>query len=213
MKFPAQKLKQFRTGCSKDRCVACNIPITWKNVQFLSQFVSPWSGRMYERGVTNLCDKAYHKVKHEYKRAIDNGVLGRNYKPTAFMTDPNLSTFNHQNLLSGTDVELPRSSYQREMVDAYVEVLENTTGENAEGDRGSVASSTGGTDTASIKASEGDGKWTMGKSRGSLEKSQKRHAEMQSELSIKRAERKAKRMEEAKANKEKNAPQVVIKDK
>merc|ERR1711972_397708 len=161
IKLPSRKMKQLKTCGSKDRCVACNIPITWKNTQFLSQFVSPWSGRLYERGVTNLCDNAYHKVKHEYKRAIDNGLLGRNYKPSAYMMDPNLSTFDHKNMLTGTDVELPRPSYQRQLVDAFTEAYENVSGENAVGAVGAMGS----TDTATIKATEGEGNFTIGKSR------------------------------------------------
>jgi len=77
---------------TKDRCVACNVPITWKNPQLLAQFISPFSGRMYEKGVTNLCDKAYSRVRNEIKHAVDNGTLGRNYHPPEYRIDPNLST-------------------------------------------------------------------------------------------------------------------------
>jgi len=83
-----------KQGCH-ERCALCNVPISWKNTQLLSQFISPWSGRIYERGVTNLCDKAYWKVKDEILRAQDNGLLGRNYRPTEFNVDPNLSAFDY----------------------------------------------------------------------------------------------------------------------
>ena len=87
-----------RQGCT-ERCVLCNVPISWKNTQLLSQFISPWSGRIYERGVTNLCDKAYWKVKDEILRAQDNGLLGRNYRPSEFNSDPNLSSFDYSSSL------------------------------------------------------------------------------------------------------------------
>jgi len=206
-----RKLDYLKRSGKKERCVACHIPVSWKNVQFLSQFVSPWSGRMYERGVTNLCDNCYHTVRHAYKRAIDNGLLGRNYKQTAFMTDPNLSTFDYPNLQTGTDTPLPKPSYQRERVDAYLEAVQNTTGENAQA-QGSAISAMGSQDTHTAKASPGEGQFFLGKSKGSADKAKARHSEMQSELAVKRAERKAKRIEEAKTNKEKNGPQVVIKE-
>jgi len=98
-----QKIEE-KLSCmgAPEHCVLCGIPISWKNPQLLSQFISPWSGRLYERGVTNLCDKAYWKVKLEWKKSIDNGLMGRNYKNTQFMLDPNLSTFEYENYLSGT---------------------------------------------------------------------------------------------------------------
>merc|ERR1711981_1019434 len=190
VKMSAKKLDYLQRSGKKERCVACHIPVSWKNVQFLSQFISPWSGRMYERGVTNLCDNCYHTVRHAYKRAIDNGLLGRNYKQTAFMTDPNLSTFDYPNLLTGTEAKLPAPSYQRQHVDAYLEAVQNTTGENEQSQ--SAVSAIGSQDTETVKTSPDEGKFFMGKARGSADKAKQRHQEMQSELAVKRAERKAK---------------------
>ena len=63
----------------------------------------------------------------------------------------------------------------------------------------------------SVKAAPDEGKFFIGKARGGVEKQERRQNEMMSELEIKRAERKAKRLEESKAKKA-DAPKVVIKD-
>ena len=62
----------------------------------------------------------------------------------------------------------------------------------------------GSQDTETAKASPGEGQFFLGKSKGSASLAKARHGEMQSELAVKRAERKAKRVEEAKTNKDKN---------
>merc|ERR1712198_546309 len=40
------------------------------------------------------------------------------------MNDPNLSTFNHTNYLSGTEQEWPKSQYQRQAMDVFLDAIE-----------------------------------------------------------------------------------------
>ena len=129
IKMSPRKLKMIRNDGVEDRCVASYIPISWKNPQLLSQFISPWSGRMYEKGVVNLTEKMYNKVRTEIKISIDNGLMGRNYKQTCFMSDPNLSSFEYNNKLSGTSDELPRSAYEKSSADRFIESLEQQKSE------------------------------------------------------------------------------------
>lgn len=116
-------------GC-RERCVLCNVPISWKNTQLLSQFISPWSGRIYERGVTNLCDKAYLKVKDEIQRSQDNGLLGRNYRPTEFNQDPNLSSFDYSTKMhsyrrgkNSKNQSLKQPAYEKSDTDKKIDEL------------------------------------------------------------------------------------------
>uniref|UniRef100_A0A8C3FND0 Small ribosomal subunit protein bS18m n=1 Tax=Chrysemys picta bellii TaxID=8478 RepID=A0A8C3FND0_CHRPI len=51
------------------RCVLCGINVDYKNVQLLSQFVSPYTGRIYGRHITGLCGKKQKEISKAIKRA------------------------------------------------------------------------------------------------------------------------------------------------
>ncbi|KAM4673152.1 small ribosomal subunit protein bS18m isoform 2-T2 [Amazona ochrocephala] len=52
-----------------NRCVLCGINVDYKNVQLLSQFVSPHTGRIYGRHITGLCNKKQKEITKAIKRA------------------------------------------------------------------------------------------------------------------------------------------------
>ncbi|NXJ96080.1 RT18C protein, partial [Corythaixoides concolor] len=56
------------------KCVLCGINVDYKNVQLLSQFVSPYTGCIYGRHITGLCNKKQKEVTKAIKRAH---VLGK----------------------------------------------------------------------------------------------------------------------------------------
>ncbi|KAL2304766.1 hypothetical protein Nmel_006721 [Mimus melanotis] len=51
------------------RCVLCGINVDYKNVQLLSQFVSPYTGSIYGRHITGLCNKKQKEITKAIKRA------------------------------------------------------------------------------------------------------------------------------------------------
>ncbi|XP_043208400.1 28S ribosomal protein S18c, mitochondrial-like [Amphibalanus amphitrite] len=73
-------------------CIACrhNIQFDYKNVRLLSQFVSPFTGRMYGRHVTGLCRQQHKKLDAEYKKAIACGYMGVMMKEVEFLRDPKI---------------------------------------------------------------------------------------------------------------------------
>ncbi|XP_043369853.1 28S ribosomal protein S18c, mitochondrial isoform X2 [Dermochelys coriacea] len=57
------------------RCVLCGINVDYKNVQLLSQFVSPYTGRIYGRHIT--------------------GFMPVVYKDPTFLNDPKICDIRH----------------------------------------------------------------------------------------------------------------------
>ncbi|XP_010581576.1 PREDICTED: 28S ribosomal protein S18c, mitochondrial isoform X2 [Haliaeetus leucocephalus] len=51
------------------KCVLCGISVDYKNVQLLSQFVSPHTGCIYGRHITGLCNKKQKEITKAIKRA------------------------------------------------------------------------------------------------------------------------------------------------
>ncbi|VDO07962.1 unnamed protein product [Rodentolepis nana] len=75
---------------SKPRqCFICknNIDLDYKNVQLLSQFVSPYTGRVYGRHITGLCIPMQKRVSQLIERAR---FMAHEMKETVFFDDPNI---------------------------------------------------------------------------------------------------------------------------
>ena len=74
------------------QCIACraDIHFDYKNVRLLSQFVSPFTGRMYGRHVTGLCRRQQRRLEDEYRKAVACGYLGVMMKPVEFLRDPKI---------------------------------------------------------------------------------------------------------------------------
>ncbi|XP_072261429.1 small ribosomal subunit protein bS18m [Pyxicephalus adspersus] len=72
------------------RCILCEIPIDYKNVQLLSQFVSPHTGRIYGRQITGLCNKKQKEIAKAIKRTDTMGFMPVTYKDPAFLKDPKI---------------------------------------------------------------------------------------------------------------------------
>ncbi|XP_047111570.1 28S ribosomal protein S18c, mitochondrial [Schistocerca piceifrons] len=76
----------------KTLCVLCKYNITpnYKNVKLLSQFISPYTGRVYGRHITRLCSNQQAKVEAEIKKARDAGMMAYYLKEVEFLKDPKL---------------------------------------------------------------------------------------------------------------------------
>ncbi|KAJ7987105.1 hypothetical protein DPEC_G00335300 [Dallia pectoralis] len=71
-------------------CILCKIPVDFKNVQLLSQFISPQTGRIYGRHITGLCAKKQREISKAVKKAHSMGFMSVTHKDPHFMKDPNI---------------------------------------------------------------------------------------------------------------------------
>ncbi|XP_054917395.1 uncharacterized protein mRpS18C isoform X2 [Dermacentor andersoni] len=60
------------------------------NVKLLSQFVSPYTGKLYEKHITGLCEGQQVKVKREIMKAKKCGMMPHYLKMPKFLKDPKL---------------------------------------------------------------------------------------------------------------------------
>ncbi|KAM9662117.1 small ribosomal subunit protein bS18m isoform 1-T2 [Morphnus guianensis] len=72
------------------KCVLCGISVDYKNVQLLSQFVSPHTGCIYGRHITGLCNKKQKEITKAIKRAHIFGFMPVMFKDPSFLTDPKI---------------------------------------------------------------------------------------------------------------------------
>ncbi|XP_074849787.1 small ribosomal subunit protein bS18m isoform X2 [Carettochelys insculpta] len=77
------------------RCVLCGINVDYKNVQLLSQFISPYTGRIYGRHITGLCAKKQKEISKAIKRAHVIGFMPVAYKDPIFLNDPKICDIRH----------------------------------------------------------------------------------------------------------------------
>ncbi|KAJ8393979.1 hypothetical protein AAFF_G00055120 [Aldrovandia affinis] len=76
-------------------CVLCNITVDYKNVQLLSQFVSPHTGRIYGRHITGLCGQKQRDISKAIKKAHHMGFMSVTLKDPTFLRDPNICSIKH----------------------------------------------------------------------------------------------------------------------
>lgn len=61
-----------------------------QNVRLLSQFVSPYTGRMYDKHITGLCERQHRAVRKEHSRAVRFGLMSMFYRDPKYNNDPKL---------------------------------------------------------------------------------------------------------------------------
>ncbi|KAM9701099.1 small ribosomal subunit protein bS18m [Menidia menidia] len=76
-------------------CILCNITVDYKNIQLLSQFISPHTGRIYGRHITGLCGRKQREVSKAIKKAHALGFMPVTHKHPQFMKDPNICSIRH----------------------------------------------------------------------------------------------------------------------
>ncbi|XP_053659904.1 28S ribosomal protein S18c, mitochondrial [Anopheles marshallii] len=76
----------------KVQCILCKHGINpdYKNVQLLSQFQSPYTGRVYGRHITGLCKNRHEQVEREIIKAQNAGFMPTYHKAVDFLNDPKL---------------------------------------------------------------------------------------------------------------------------
>ncbi|XP_026494537.1 small ribosomal subunit protein bS18m [Vanessa tameamea] len=76
----------------KVQCILCKLNIVpdYKNYRLLSQFQSPYTGRIYGRHITGLCKTKQTLVEAEIRKAQNCGYMPYYYKDKTFLKDPKL---------------------------------------------------------------------------------------------------------------------------
>ncbi|XP_067006485.1 small ribosomal subunit protein bS18m [Anabrus simplex] len=76
----------------KMQCILCRhkVKVDYKNVKLLSQFVSPYTGRIYGRHITRLCSTQQKKVEQEIIKSQNAGLMAWYLKGVEFVHDPQL---------------------------------------------------------------------------------------------------------------------------
>uniref|UniRef100_A0A182JUD6 28S ribosomal protein S18c, mitochondrial n=1 Tax=Anopheles christyi TaxID=43041 RepID=A0A182JUD6_9DIPT len=85
-------LKENPFAKEKVQCILCKHGINpdYKNVQLLSQFQSPYTGRVYGRNITGLCKNRHEQVEREIIKAQNAGFMPTYHKAVEFLNDPKL---------------------------------------------------------------------------------------------------------------------------
>lgn len=74
------------------QCILCKLNITpdYKNARLLSQFQSSYTGRIYGRHITGLCENKQIEVEKAIIRAQGCGFMPTYHKSPEFLADPKL---------------------------------------------------------------------------------------------------------------------------
>uniref|UniRef100_A0A2K6UJY6 Small ribosomal subunit protein bS18m n=1 Tax=Saimiri boliviensis boliviensis TaxID=39432 RepID=A0A2K6UJY6_SAIBB len=94
----------WKRGCSQykqvsktlKKCILCGKCVDYKNVQLLSQFVSPFTGCIYGRHITGLCGKKQKEITKAIKRAQILGFMPVTYKDPAYLKDPKVCNIRYR---------------------------------------------------------------------------------------------------------------------
>ncbi|XP_066246416.1 small ribosomal subunit protein bS18m [Euwallacea similis] len=75
-----------------EQCILCkhNIKVDYKNVKLLSQFQSPYTGRIYGKHITRLCKQQHELVEAEICKAQTSGLMASYLKEPCYLDDPKL---------------------------------------------------------------------------------------------------------------------------
>lgn len=74
------------------KCILCELNIypDYKNVRLLSQFQSPYTGRIYGRHITGLCKNKQELLEKEISKAQSLAFMPGYLKSPEFLEDPKL---------------------------------------------------------------------------------------------------------------------------
>ncbi|KAF6372131.1 mitochondrial ribosomal protein S18C [Rhinolophus ferrumequinum] len=78
------------------KCILCGKRVDYKNVQLLSQFISPFTGCIYGRHLTGLCGKKQKEITKAIKRAQIMGFMPVTYKDPVYLKDPKVCNIRYR---------------------------------------------------------------------------------------------------------------------
>ena len=76
--------------------ILCGNHVDYKNIQLLSQFMSPFTGCIYGRHITGLCGKKQKEITKAIKRAQILGFMPVTYKDPAYLKDPKVCNIKYR---------------------------------------------------------------------------------------------------------------------
>ncbi|XP_064465672.1 small ribosomal subunit protein bS18m-like [Ornithodoros turicata] len=76
----------------KKKCILCklNVKVDYKNLKLLSQFVSPYTGLLYPKHITGLCEQQQLNVTRAVLTAKRVGMIPNYHKIPEYLRDPRL---------------------------------------------------------------------------------------------------------------------------
>ncbi|XP_006893224.1 PREDICTED: 28S ribosomal protein S18c, mitochondrial-like [Elephantulus edwardii] len=78
------------------KCILCEKRVDYKNVQLLSQFISPFTGCIYGRHITRLCGKKQKEITKAIKRSQKLGFMSVTYKDPAYPKNPKVCNIRYR---------------------------------------------------------------------------------------------------------------------
>uniref|UniRef100_A0A6I8PE36 Small ribosomal subunit protein bS18m n=1 Tax=Ornithorhynchus anatinus TaxID=9258 RepID=A0A6I8PE36_ORNAN len=93
-KQPSRMENPYREPLKK--CILCGVHVDYKNVQLLSQFISPFTGCVYGRHITGLCGRKQKELAKAIKRAHIMGFMSVTYKDPTFLKDPKICNIKYR---------------------------------------------------------------------------------------------------------------------
>ncbi|XP_028929045.1 28S ribosomal protein S18c, mitochondrial [Ornithorhynchus anatinus] len=92
--LPSRMENPYREPLKK--CILCGVHVDYKNVQLLSQFISPFTGCVYGRHITGLCGRKQKELAKAIKRAHIMGFMSVTYKDPTFLKDPKICNIKYR---------------------------------------------------------------------------------------------------------------------
>ncbi|GFT66263.1 28S ribosomal protein S18c, mitochondrial [Trichonephila clavipes] len=73
-------------------CILCKykIPLDYKNPKLLSQFISPYTGFIYEKHITGLCEEQQKRLHRAITLSRRLGYMPKLLKAAKYLKDPKL---------------------------------------------------------------------------------------------------------------------------
>ena len=78
------------------KCILCEKCVDYKNVQLLSQFISPFTGCIYGRHITGPCGKKQKEITKAIKRIQMLGFMPVTYKDPTYHKDPKVCNIKYR---------------------------------------------------------------------------------------------------------------------
>uniref|UniRef100_A0A2P2I4G6 28S ribosomal protein S18c n=1 Tax=Hirondellea gigas TaxID=1518452 RepID=A0A2P2I4G6_9CRUS len=79
---------------ARDRieCILCRykLDVDYKNTKLLSQFVSSFTGNVYEKHITRLCDEQQKRLVNAIRKSRSYGYMPTLFKSVEFLKDPKI---------------------------------------------------------------------------------------------------------------------------
>ncbi|KRZ62145.1 28S ribosomal protein S18c, mitochondrial [Trichinella nativa] len=89
---PLENVQENPYQKEKKKCLLCRlgVELDYKNVRLLSQFLSSFTGRLYDKHITGLCEYQQRRLHEAIATARKAGLMPVFVKDARFLKDPRL---------------------------------------------------------------------------------------------------------------------------